>query len=144
MSEFGWNVIAIPPLHEVAAHYDAVAERALDPWPHAADEVFDYLENMEQRAFQRLRGRYVLTGETELSLTRRHAPGSIRHFVGESCFFGSNVDKAGWLTKRPRDPDLGQVPKRHRPDLRSAVLFNPPEAGQTIAQIMADQIVEPF
>jgi hypothetical protein len=126
----------------VAHKYHQVADRA---WDHreAYGDVSDLMESAHERAFARLRGRYVLTGETKASLTTRGG-GSIREIHERGLRFGTSVPQAGYITMAPFDPELFQIPKPNRPDLRSAVVVAPPATMKKVADLIGGYVVEPF
>jgi hypothetical protein len=116
---------------------------------HAADladpfrEAATYLEQLHRSGFSRLRGRYVLTGATRASLTGPGA-GAIRDADAQGLVFGTSVWYSHFLTKAPRDPNLGQVPKDPPGEGRHAVLFFPRSAQKRIQNMLLGYITEPF
>jgi hypothetical protein len=134
--------IDCPDAALVARDFEQVGERCTD-LHRPFREVADLLESVHQRGFSRLRGRYVLTGATKASLT---GPGSgaVREIDRDSLQFGSSVWYAGFLTKAPKDPNLGQVPKKSPGEGRHAVLFFPRSVQREIPKLLLDHVVEPF
>jgi len=122
--------------------FDNVAERCLDH-PEGYALVADILEQAHERHFARLRGRYILTGETKASLTGT-SPGSIRDIQGTSLKFGTRVRHARFLTKSPKDPEYGQVRKGNKGKGRSAVVVKPRGTDKKVAKAIAGFIAEPF
>jgi hypothetical protein len=127
----------------IARQYGQVAERAMVQSPIYETEVTKILEAEEEQFFSRLNGRYVLSGATRASLTARGS-GAIRRLHAGGFDFGSAVEQAGYITKAPKDPEGGQVPKPNRPDLRSAVLVLPVATEVKIADVITRWVAEAF
>ena len=142
MPPFNYSIVYIGH-NDMARRLDEVADRARTP-RGAFQNVLNYLEDVHEDHFTRLRGRYVLTGATKASLTRNFAPGAIRSIHGDGAVFGTSVEQAHYLTMAPRDPRNGQVRKPNRPDLKSAVLVFPPRAQRRVAEMILEHIVEPY
>jgi hypothetical protein len=108
--------IDCPDAMRVAHDYEQVGERCTDlrrPFREAAE----LMEQVHQRGFARLRGRYVLTGATKASLTGSGA-GAIRNANRDGLVFGTSVSYA--------------------------VLFFPDSAQREIPRMLLDYIVDPF
>lgn len=106
-------------------------------------EIFRMQEKIEQRGFARLRGRYVRTRATKNSLTRRGS-GAIRRAHRHGSEFGTRVWYAHFLTKAPRDTNLGQVHKSPPGKGRSAVLFFPRSLRKETARHLENYVAEPW
>jgi hypothetical protein len=141
MPDNNFTIVAIDA-PEIAQHYDEVGARAEDAH-RAFDDVLTLLEDTHAAHFDKLRGRYVLTGATRASLTQRSAAGAIRQAHAGGALFGTQVEQAHYLTKAPRDPDNGQVEKHNGKGL-SAVLVLSRVTKKRIAEIVTDFIAEPF
>jgi hypothetical protein len=136
------TVEAIPPVEVVAKKYDDVAD-VMKNLTGPFRDVIDLLEETHERAFARLRGRYVRTGATKDSLTGSSA-GAIRDADRDGLQFGTSIWYAHFLTKAPKDPNLGQVPKANKPHLKHAVLVFPKATQKHVADMLIGRIAEPF
>jgi hypothetical protein len=127
----------------MARHFREVGDHMMDLAPEL-ERVIDLMEAEHERHFAKCRGRYVLTGATKASLTHSTAPGAVREVGPDRLDFGTDVWYAHFLTKAPKDPWSGQVPKKNRPDLRSAVVVFPKSAKSQIADMLMGYIAEPY
>jgi hypothetical protein len=134
--------IDCPDALRVARDFEQVGERCTD-LKEPFREVAELLEHVHSRGFAQLRGRYVLTGATRASLTGSGA-GAIRSVSRNSLMFGSSVWYSHFLTKAPKDPNLGQVDKKTPGKGRYAVLFFPRETQHEVTQMLLDYVVDPF
>lgn len=108
---------------DAAEHLHEVADNIVD-WSGAADEIFTALEEGERVHFSDLRGRYVRTGRTLDSLTRRVSPDAIRNLHGTTVDFGTRVPYVKYLHKPPvvvMSPDT----QRNLADLILAEIVSP-------------------
>jgi hypothetical protein len=142
MADTFLSVEAVPPVEVVAKKYDDVAD-VMKNLTGPFSDVLDLLEETHERAFARLRGRYVRTGATKDSLTG-DGPGSIREADRDGLRFGTSIWYSHFLTKAPKDPNLGQVPKTHKPQLKHAVLVFPKATQKQVADMLVGRIAEPF
>lgn len=124
----------------VAAAYGDVGE-AVEHAEPAFEEIVGMLEAEEARHFRLMRGRYVLTGQTEASLTQPDARDAIRRVHGDSLVFGTSVYYARFLAKSRRDRENFQIEDRKG---RSAVLVLRPVAVRRAAQVLVDHCARPF
>jgi hypothetical protein len=127
---------------EVADAYEGVGHRANRLQP-AFEEVMGLLEKDERKHFEKMRGRYVLTGATRESLTQRDARGAIRSIHAGGLAFGTRVVQAHYLTKSPRDPENQQISK-HNGHGRSAVLVFKKGTKRKASQLILRHIVGDF
>jgi hypothetical protein len=134
--------VSAPDAFRVARNFEQMGERATDLEP-PFHEALTLLEEIHQKGFARLKGRYVLTGATRASLTGPGL-GGIRKSSNDGLEFGSSVWYSGFLTKAPKDPELSQVRKDSSGKGRHAVLFFPTEAQTQITELLLGHIVEPF
>jgi hypothetical protein len=134
--------IDCPDALRVAHDFEQVGERCTD-LRRPFREVAELMENVHQRGFARLRGRYVLTGATKASLTGPGA-GAIRNANRDGLVFGTSVWYSHFLTKAPRDANLGQIPKDPPGKGKYAVLFFPDSVQREVPRMLLDYIVDPF
>ncbi|MCU1500583.1 MAG: hypothetical protein JWM47_4536 [Acidimicrobiales bacterium] len=92
-------------------------------------EIKKVLEEGEKRYFDRLRGKYVKTGDTLRALTQENANGAIReiHSDGAGLTFGTSIWYAHFL-KKPGGK-------------KSAVLVLEPKARRQSKEILLDYIL---
>lgn len=105
---------------------DLIQRRMLNMEP-AFREVIPILEGGEKRHFDRLNGRYVLTGDLRASLTQAHAKDAIRDADRDELTFGSSLYYAQFLKKGKR----------------SAVLVLQPKAKKEVAARLLREIMGP-
>lgn len=140
MIEGNFQAVAIRA-NEIADDYEAVGHRATHLRP-MFEEALAMMEADEAQHFRKMRGRYVLTGQTIASLTRPNARGAIREVHDNRARFGTHVDQAHYLTKSPHDAENEQIVKHN--GHRSAVLVSKKRTRSAIAKHMARYIAEPF
>jgi hypothetical protein len=138
---FNFQIVTVNA-REVADSYFDVGEAIADLRP-AFREAFRLLEADEVEHFAKMRGRYILTGATMRSLTRRRAAGAIREAHGTNAAFGTRVLHAHYLTKSPYDVENDQVSK-HNGHGRSAVLVSKPATRRAIADLVLEHVARPF
>lgn len=127
--------------NEIADDYDEVGFRAKHLAPAFA-ETFEMLEADERAHFRKMKGRYVLTGETIASLTQPTANGAIREAHATGAAFGTRVLQAHYLTKSPHDAENEQIVKHN--GHRSAVLVSKAKTRRRIAKHLLKHIAAPF
>jgi hypothetical protein len=127
--------------NEIADEYAEVGFRAQHLAP-AFQEALKLLERDEALHFRRMRGRYVLTGQTIESLTLPDGAGAIREVHSGRAVFGTRVPQAHYLTKSPHDPENEQVLKHN--GHRSAVLVSKAKTRKAIARQVLDHMTEDF
>lgn len=108
-----------------AAHELALISHRMIHLEPAKLPIMKVFEAGELRHFNRLRGRYVLTGATKASLTEDSGPDAIRKAHGDEFIFGTSVFYARFLRK----------------GRRSAVLVLQPAAKKAATRILADHVM---
>lgn len=126
---------------EIADEYDEVGFRATHMQP-VFEEALGLLERDEVQHFRKMRGRYVLTGQTMISLTQPSAAGAIREVHSGRAAFGTRVEQAHYLTKSPHDAENEQIVKHN--GHRSAVLISKAKTRREIAKRLGRHLVEHF
>jgi hypothetical protein len=107
-----------------AAHELALISHRMIHLEPAKEPIMKVFEAGELRHFNRLRGRYVLTGATKASLTEG-GPDAIREAHGDEFTFGTSVFYARFLRK----------------GRRSAVLVLQPAAKKAATLVLADHVM---
>ena len=107
------------------AGLEGVARRLVNLIP-AWRRVETELELGHRRHFDRLRGRYVRTGDLRASLTEAHANGSIREHHDDELIFGTSIFYA----------------KFQRKGKKSAVVVLQPLVRRRASQIILEHVVE--
>lgn len=135
---------------EVAERFDTTRRRIEDHEP-AYRQVMALMEQDHRRFFELQRiyrdkarfgqRRYVRTGRTRRSLVQ-NGPDALREVHATGLDFGTRVPYARFLTKAPKDRNLGQVPKRNGRG-RSAVVVFPRRTQRAVRKILLDYITEP-
>lgn len=107
---------------------DGIAERMRDAKP-AFELVEKILEAGEERHFNSLKGRYVLTGALKESLTNGDANGAIREAHADELEFGTSIYYARFLRRKKKSAVLVLKPLERKASARTIMAFVMGEVG---------------